>query len=178
MKKKVVRLCLSVVVGIASVIPSAATTLEGAGDLRSPHSVGGTGFGRTFLRPPGEVTILTQVDLTDFSSVWSADGALNDSGQTFLISRRFGAANSPVVGISHVEVLFVSDDGMGSFIMEFKEQSTLTDNPNLIDVDGEWHIAGGFGKYEGLKGEGRLQGLVDLATLTVSDAFTGRIHFD
>lgn len=88
-----------------------------------------------------EITVILDRTTNPFTRTWESTGAFADGGVWQTIDSHFGAANSPVVGLSHFDTLFTNASGTGTFTIRRKHQVRLVeDDPDATVHDGEWHI--------------------------------------
>jgi hypothetical protein len=125
-----------------AVIASTATAM-----IASPAA-----FAASTASAAAPVPVSIQATVTQFfptfSGVWTASGAINDSG-TFVrtdLNSTGSLEHSPVVGALQVQIVFTSSQG------------TITVRDELLgtatSLTGNWQIASGTGAYLGINGHG------------------------
>jgi len=115
--------------------------------------------------------------LTQQPNSWTASGAFADHGvigldenlETFL-GRSLTAPVIPVRVLGPI----VADDGSKIYWQFTKVWFVAT--PTQWIAHGRWHIVSGTGKYAGIKGEGDLEGTLDIESGELVDVFTGLVH--
>lgn len=136
------------------------------------------GIGLVHADAPALVRIEVQFNfLTQQPNSWTASGAFVDQGalgvdetrETFL-GRSVTAAVVPVRVFGPI----VAEDGSKIYWRFTKLWFVAT--PTQWIARGQWHIVSGTGKYSGIKGQGDLEGTIDIVTGEIVDIFTGLVH--
>jgi hypothetical protein len=115
--------------------------------------------------------------LTQQPNSWTASGAFVDHGMIGLDENNetfLGQARSPVLIPVQVRGPIVADDG-SKIYWQFNKQNFVA-TPTQWIARGRWHILFGTGRYAGIKGEGDLEGTLNLETGEIVDIFTGLVY--
>ena len=121
---------------------------------------------------PEPFTIESHYNYLDGSTnEWVSSGAFVDSG----VIGASATVHSDTPGVSKVLGPMISDDG-STITWSFHKKYTSTLDPYVAAASGEFHIISGTGKYEGIKGHGQVNGLVNVVTGEIVDVFTGRVN--
>jgi hypothetical protein len=108
------------------------------------------------------------------SCVFTATGAITDSGTVTLDFVRATALPSPTVGTAQYVRTF--HGSAGSFTILLNSMITGTDDPTLADEQGHWLIVSGTGAYAEVLGQGTESGIRDFANQSLDAVYTGQVH--
>jgi hypothetical protein len=115
--------------------------------------------------------------ITQQTNDWTSSGAFVDHGVIGLDENlevfRGRSYTSHVVN-AQVHGPIVADDG-SKIYWQFNKQIAIA-TPTEWITQGEWHITGGTGRYAGLKGQGLLEGTMNIETGDITDVFTGSVQ--
>lgn len=111
---------------------------------------------------------------TPASCIFTATGAITDSGTVTLDFVRATALPSPTVGTAQYVRTFHGQ--AGSLTILLNSMITFTDDPTLADEQGHWLIVSGTGAYAGLLGQGTESGVRDFVNQSLDAAYTGQVH--
>ena len=123
---------------------------------------------------PRAVTITVGITPTD-SGPWSASGAFEDSGTYHRgdVQLSGPVSLSPVGHTIHEKDTFTGSRG-GSFTIKAQGLFTFMSGGGCCDLSGQWTIAGGTGKYAGLRGQGTFTRSGDTVIQQGQVQFSGR----
>lgn len=124
---------------------------------------------------PAFVRIEAQFNfLTGEPNSWTSTGAFVDSGfigvgETVETFSPGTFKRAKVVGpiVSH-------SDG-SAIVWKFTKVWSFTSETTLVQ-HGQWHIVEGTGRYAGIKGQGEVEGDLDINTGVINDVFTGWVQ--
>jgi len=130
--------------------------------------------GTAALAPPAgadpgvPVEVVSTLTGPGFSGVWTASGAITDSGSFTRVDANVSGSveHSPTVGTVQVVLVFTSARGTFSVRDEIRISPT--------SADGVWQVAGGTGAYARLSGHGRSAFPFETDTITFSGVMSVR----
>jgi hypothetical protein len=108
------------------------------------------------------------------SCIFTASGAITDSGTVAGHLVRATALPSPTVGTAQFVITFHGQ--AGSLTILLNSMITGTDDPTLADERGHWLIVSGTGAYAELLGQGTESGVRDFAHQSLDAVYTGQVH--
>ena len=124
-----------------------------------------------FLRVEVHFNFLTGVHSWQSTGAFVDSGVLGDS-----VPRWVGNPTPRVQGtVEKVSDGIVATDGSRIY-WQFNALHFPTDDPVILVRKAQWHIYDGTDRYAGLKGEGDLDGTVNLVTGELVDIFTGWVQ--
>ena len=109
--------------------------------------------------------------LTGEPNIWTSGGAFVDSG--FIGVGETVETFSPGT-FKRAKVIspIVSNSDGSTIIWKFNEVWSFTSETTLIQ-HGQWHIVEGTGRYAGIRGQGDVEGDMDIVTGAITDVFHG-----
>lgn len=135
----------------------------------------GVPSGADAIPPQGPVTIVTNIDFSEFPfsgpfEVTQGAGLLGCSGGTFV---DLPAGFDPPSGGHIAKVFTCTDDGEGEFVANFQPGP----KPGPGDLNGHWNVTSGTDDFATLHGEGDFS-VVFTGPESGEETLTGEVHFD
>ena len=121
---------------------------------------------------PAFVRIEAQFNfLTGEPNTWTSSGAFVDSG--FIgVGETVETFSPGTFKRAKVVSPIVSDSDGSTIVWKFIKVWSFTSETTLVQ-HGQWQIIDGTGRYAGIKGQGEVEGDLDINTGVINDVFTG-----
>jgi hypothetical protein len=103
---------------------------------------------------------------------FASSGAFSDEGTIEIIEEHVVGLESQRLLVNHVTYEFEGADGT----FTVASQNRLIFGATGSTVDAHWVVTGGTGAYEGLRGQGSLDGAFDFGTGLFTLLFTGQVQ--